>query len=411
MRKPIVLVGGGLASAKAAATLRAKGYDGDVVVVGEEPRMPYERPNLTKEYLRRESGRNALFPKPGDWYEANGIDLRLGTSALALDVAERTIALSDGTTLGYDQVLLATGSRARMAGIEGEELEGVVSIRTVADSDLLRAMLLDAVARREGRVAIIGDGWIGLEVAASARRLGADVTILGRGDVPLARTLGRRLGEFYRDLQDANGVGLLANATATRLHGSDGRVTGVEVAGGAVLPADVVLIATGAVPNVGIAATAGLELRARELGGGIAVDATLAAGAPGVFAAGDVASVPSPHYGRPVRVDHWAVALRTGPHAARAMLGDREPYRRLPYFYSDQYDTSMEFAGFLGDPAGVDPVVVGSTEQKRFVAVWLDGDRVVAGLTMNVADRIAGIEELITTRRSVDRAELDAMVG
>ncbi|MCH7230270.1 FAD-dependent oxidoreductase [Glycomyces sp. L485] len=408
---PFVIVGGGLAAAHAAKTLREEGYERDLVVVTAEPHRPYERPPLSKDYLRGEAERTALFPVEDGWYADNSVDVRVGIGAVGLDPAAHRLALADGAILDYSKLLLATGSEPRPLSLPGSDLQGVLTLRTVDGADLLAATLRASARDGSGRIAVVGDGWIGMEVAASARDLGAEVTVLGGGEQPL-RVLGPRMGELFAQLHVEHGVELRRGAEATEFIGSQGQVTAVKTADGATVEADAVLVAVGAVPNTGLAAAGGLTLRAPELGGGVAVDVALRTSDPDVFAAGDIASIPSPHYGRPLRVEHWETALHTGPHAAKAMLGSDEPYDRLPYFFTDQYDLGMEYLGFVAEPDSADALVVsGSLDDREFVAFWTDEGRVVAGMAVNTWDRMPEVEELIRSRRDVPRGELEAFRG
>jgi NADPH-dependent 2,4-dienoyl-CoA reductase/sulfur reductase-like enzyme len=273
-------------------------------------------------------------------------------------------------------------------------------------------MLLEASLEGVGRVAVVGDGWIGLEVAASARSLGLDVTVVGRGSHPLGRVLGPEMGDFYAGVHADHDVRLLRRTSVTGLQGAEGRVTGIDLSDGTHVGADVVVIGVGATPNIGLAEVAGLDLRPASLGGGIVVDGMLATSHPDVYAAGDVASIPSLHYGRPLRVEHWATAQESGGHAGRALLGATAPYDKLPYFYSDQYDVGMEYTGWVDVPGGYDDVVVsGSVDTREFVAFWLLDGQVVAGMAVNVWEQMERVEELIRSRRKVPREELDAFVG
>lgn len=397
MTAPIVIVGGGLATISAVKAIRRSGHDGDVTVISSEPHHPYERPPLSKDYLRRESDRTSVFTLSPEWYADNGVAVRTATTVLDLNIADRVLTLADGSAVDYSDLLLATGSSPRPLGLPGEDLLGVLSLRTLESSDLLRAELINARDSGSGRLVIIGDGWIGLEVAASARTLGLEVTVLGHGAQPLAKVLGTRMGSFYADVHTSHGVTLRRQVEVAGIVGAAGRVTGVTLSTGEQIPADVVLVGVGAVPNVGLARAAGIEIREKSFGGGVAVDGRLATSAPHVYAAGDIASIPSERYGRPVRVEHWATALRTGPHAARSMLGADERFVRLPYFYSDQYDVSMEYSGFVGGANDYDDLLIGGdVDSGIFVAFWTKAGILQAGMTVNTPNRIADIEKLIT---------------
>lgn len=387
---PFVIVGGGLAAAKAAQTLRDEGYEGDLVVVTGEAHRPYERPPLSKDYLRGDADRTAVFTVDEDWF-AQHADLRTGEPATGLDPVARRLSLADGSTVDYRKLLLATGSSPRPLPIPGADLRGVHLLRTVEQSDLLAAAIKDAE-----KIAIVGDGWIGMEVAASARQLGREVSVFGHGAQPLERVLGPEMGAVFAKLHTDHGVDLHRRSRVARLLGEDGQVTGVETEDGRHVDADTVLIAVGATPNTGLAVEAGINLRSRELGGGIAVDGTLRTSGPDVWAAGDIASIPSIHYGRPMRIEHWQTALDTGPHAAKAMLGAEEPYDKLPYFFTDQYDLGMEYLGFVPGLDAYDEVVVsGSLESLEFVVFWVKTGRVLAGMAVNTWDRTGEIEEII----------------
>ncbi|GAA1683968.1 FAD-dependent oxidoreductase [Glycomyces endophyticus] len=388
---PFVIVGGGLAASKTAQTLRDEGYEGDLVVVAGEPHRPYERPPLSKDYLRGDADRSALFTVDEDWYRHNA-DLRTGVPATGLDTAAHRLALADGSVLEYSKLVLATGSTPRALPVPGGDLRGVHLLRTVEDADLLAAELKGG----EGRVAIVGDGWIGMEVAASARQMGRDVTLFGMGAQPLERVLGPEMGLVFAQLHLDKGVDLRRRTEIAKILGEDGRAVGVETAEGERVDADLVLVAVGVAPNAGLAAAGGLELRGRDLGGGVAVDGTLRTSAADVWAAGDIASAPYPHYGRPIRVEHWQTAIDTGVHAAKAALGSGEAFDKLPYFFTDQYDLGMEYLGFVAGPDAYDEVVVsGSIESLEFAVFWTKAGRVLAGMAVNTWDRVGDIEALI----------------
>lgn len=412
---PFVVVGGGLAAARAVETLRSEGYDGDLVVVSGEAHRPYERPPLSKDYLRGQSDRDAVFPLAEDWYAEQGVELRTASTVAGLALDEHTLVLADAGRLRYARLLLATGSTPRLLRVPGNDLRGVHYLRTLDDADRLSGALLTASLEGGGagdRVAVVGDGWIGMEVAASARELGLEVTVLGRGSHPLGHALGPEMAEVYARLHTQRGVRLHRRAVVRALTGVEGQVTGVELADGTHVEAATVVVGIGVTPNVGLADAAGLALRPAAEGGGVAVDGTLRTSHPDVWAAGDIASVPSPHYGRPLRPDHWAHALDTGRHAARTMLGSTEPLDVLPYFYSDQFDLGMEYLGHVDVPGGYDDVVVsGSLEDRQAYAFWLREGLVHAGMGLNVWQRTSEVSELIRSRRPVPREELEAFVG
>jgi NADPH-dependent 2,4-dienoyl-CoA reductase/sulfur reductase-like enzyme len=409
--EPFVVVGGGLAAARAVEALRGEGFDGDVVVLTSEPHRPYERPPLSKGYLRGQEDRENIFTLGEDWYGEHDVDLRTSATAVGLDPAGHVLTLADGSQLPFAKVLLATGSTPRALAVPGQDLGNVHYLRTVEDADRLAGTLLPASLEGTGHVVVIGDGWIGMEVAASARELGLDVTVIGRAAHPLG-VLGPELGELYGTLHRERGVRLHRRADVVALTGGNGQVTGVDLADGTHVEASVVVVGIGVTPNVGLARAAGLELRSADVGGGVAVDAYLRTSHPDVYAAGDIASVPSPRYGRPLRVEHWAAALDQGKHAGRAMLGVAEPYDLLPYFFSDQFDVGMEYKGYVEVRSGwYDTVISGSIADKELVAFFVRDGAVEAGMAVNVWDRMDDVERLIRSSEPVAREELERFVA
>jgi NADPH-dependent 2,4-dienoyl-CoA reductase/sulfur reductase-like enzyme len=385
-----VIVGAGLAGAKAAETLRAEGFDGRVVLVGEEPERPYERPPLSKGYLLGTADRDSAHVHEAGWYEANDVELRTGVRATRLDPAAHRLELSSGEQLSYAKLLLATGSAPRRLPVPGAELDGVRYLRTLADADRLLADFSGG-----GRnVVIVGAGWIGLEVAAAARHHGNAVTVVEPQPTPLHMVLGSEMGRVFARLHRDHGVDLFTDTTVREIRGTGGRVESVVTDSHAGLPADVVVVGVGAIPNTELAASAGLEVD-----NGVVTDHAFRAWAPDVFAAGDVAAAFHPLYGRHVRVEHWANALNQGPAVARSMLGSDAAYDRVPYFYTDQYDLGMEYSGLAGPGATV--VYRGKPEDGAFIAFWLEDGRVTAGMNVNVWDVTDPIQELIRSRRQV----------
>ena len=391
-----VIVGASLTGAKAAETLREEGFDGNIVLLGEEHERPYERPPLSKGYLLGKDDRSSIFVHEEGWYAENGVDLRLGVRVTALDPGAKQVSLADGGTVAYDRLLLATGASPRRLRAPGGDLDGVLYLRRVGDSERLRAAL-----RGGGQVVTVGGGWIGLEVTAAAREAGCEVTVVEPEPVALYRQLGPELGGVFTDLHKEHGVVFRTRESVTELRGSGGKVTGAVTSSGAVLPADLVVVGIGAIPATGLAADAGLDI-----GNGVIVDAGLHSSAPDVFAAGDVANAYHPLYGKHVRVEHWANALNGGPAAARSMLGQGVSYDAVPYFYSDQYDLGMEAAG-LPEPDSYDQVVYrGDLAGREFIAFWLSDGLVMAGMNVNVWDVNDDIQALIRSRRRVDEARL-----
>ena len=384
-----VIVGASLAGAKAAETLRDEGFDGRIVLIGSEAERPYERPPLSKDYLRGEAGRDKVYVHPEGFYAEREIELRLDSTVVSLDTGAREAELDDGTRLGYDRLLLTTGSEPRRLPVPGAELESVLYLRSVDDSDALRARLDEG-----GSAVVVGAGWIGCEVGASARQRGLEVTVVDPLGVPLERVLGTELGAVYRDVHTDNGVRMLTETGVEAFEG-DGRVERVRTSDGELLDCDFVVVGVGVEPRTRLAAEAGIAVR-----DGVAVDAYLRTDAADVFAAGDVASAQHPFYGEPIRVEHWANALNQGPAAARNMLGQAVPYERLPYFFSDQYDVGMEYSGFARSWDRV--VFRGDPASREFIAFWIAGDTVVAGMNVNVWDVTDPIQSLIRARVPVD---------
>ena len=387
-----VIVGAGMAGGKAAETLREEGFDARVVLIGAEPERPYERPTLSKDYLRGESERAGVYLQDdASWYEQHEVQLRTSASVESLDVGERAVLLEGGEHIDYDALLLATGAEPKRLAVPGADLEGVHVLRTLDDCDALRGVL-----DRGGRLVVVGAGWIGCEVAASARQRGMEVAVIEPQSVPLERVLGSELGAFYRDVHLDHGVVLRLGTRVEAIEGA-GRVERVRASDDTMLEADAVLIGVGVAPRTALAEGV------LDVDDGILVDAGLRASVEGVFAAGDVANHDHPLLGR-LRVEHWANALEQGPAAARAMLGQEVSYDRVPYFFSDQYDVGMEYAGhsrpddevvFRGDPA-----------TREFIAFWLRDGRVAAGMNVNVWDVNEHIQALVRSGMSVDVARL-----
>jgi 3-phenylpropionate/trans-cinnamate dioxygenase ferredoxin reductase subunit len=384
-----VIIGGGLAGAKAAEALREEGHEGEIVLIGAEDELPYERPPLSKDYLRGEASREDARVHPAAFYEEHSIELRTGTDVTAIDPAGREVELDGGERLGWDKLLIATGSEPRRLRLPGSDLDGVLYLRELDDSDAIAARLEPGA-----RLVVIGAGWIGSEVAASAREKGAEVEIVERAARPLEHVLGAEASDFYARLHREHGVTLHAGAELERFEGS-GRVESVRLGDGTEIECDAVVVGVGITPRTGLAEAAGLEVE-----NGIVTDAGLATSAPGIFAAGDVASAEHPFYGRRIRVEHWANALNQPATAARSMLGKEASYEQIPYFFSDQYDVGMEYAGYATEWDRV--VFRGDPEGGEFVAFWLQDDRVLAGMNVNVWDVTDQIQDLIRSRREVD---------
>ncbi|MCK1795764.1 NAD(P)/FAD-dependent oxidoreductase [Streptomyces sp. XM4193] len=402
--RTFVIIGAGLAGAKAAETLRAEGFTGRVILVGDERDHPYERPALSKGYLNGETERESLLVHEPAWYAREHIELHLGQPAVRIDRRAHEVTLGDGTVLPYDALLLATGAEPRRLEVPGTQLAGVHHLRRLAHADQLRGMLA-RLGRENGQLVIAGGGWIGLEAAAAARRYGSEVTVIEPEPSPLHSVLGPEMGALFTDLHSAHGVRFHFGARLTGITGQDGQVLAVQTDDGEEHPAHGVLAAIGAAPRTSLAASAGLELD--EATGGIAVDASLRSVTdPDVYAAGDAAAAHHPLLGTRIRVEHWANALNGGPAAARAMLGREVSHDRLPYFFSDQYDLGLEYSGWA--PAGsYDQVVCrGDVGKPEFIAFWLREGRVLAGMNVNVWDRTEEIQQLVRSGGPVDPERL-----
>ncbi|HXB47562.1 MAG TPA: FAD-dependent oxidoreductase [Streptosporangiaceae bacterium] len=394
---PYLIVGASLAGAKAAEALRASGFDGPVVLIGAENEVPYERPPLSKGYLQGKAEREAIYVHPKEWYQQADVDLRLGATVTAIDRAAHKVVLADGSTVGYGKLLLTTGSSPRRLPVPGADLDNVLYLRSVGDSDRIKAVLRSAAS-----IAVIGAGWIGLEVAAAARTAGVAVTVLEAAELPLLRVLGREVASVFAALHLDYGVDLRCGVQVAEITGKDGHVTGVRLGDDTVVAADAVIVGIGITPNTELATAAGLKT-----GNGITVDAQLRSSDPDIYAAGDVASAFHPVIGKHIRVEHWANALNQPQAAAKAMVGQPVSYDRVPYFFSDQYDLGMEYSGYV-EPGGYDEVVIrGDVPGREFVAFWLgNGGRVLAGMNVNVWDVTDAVQTLVRSGRPVDSAAL-----
>ncbi|MDR3079866.1 MAG: FAD-dependent oxidoreductase [Streptomyces sp.] len=397
-----VIVGGGLAGAKAAETLRAEGFSGRVILICDERDRPYERPPLSKGYLLGKEERDGVFVHEPAWYARNDVELHLGQTVDAIDRAAKTVRFGDdGTLVHYDKLLFATGAEPRRLDIPGTDLAGVHHLRRLAHAERLKGVLA-GLGRDNGHLVIAGAGWIGLEVAAAARGYGAEVTVVEPEPTPLYGALGPELGNLFAELHRERGVRFHFGVRLTEIIGQDGMVLAARTDDGEEYPAHDVLAAIGAAPRVALAEAAGLELADRAHGGGIAVDTRLRTSDPDIYAAGDVASFPLELFGTRLRVEHWANALNGGPAAARAMLGREVTYDRVPYFFSDQYDVGREYSGWA-PPGSYDEVVIrGDAGKRHFIAFWLKEGRVLAGMNMNVWDVTEQIQSLIKARTVVD---------
>ena len=386
--RTLAIVGASLAGAKAAEAARESGYDGRIVLIGDEAGPPYERPPLSKAVLRGEADPASTRVHPDGFYEDHDIDL-VTDRVVAIDTATRRVELSDGDTVPFDAAVVATGAEPRRLTVPGADLRGVRYLRTVDDS-----VRLGEAIRASSRVAVIGAGWIGSEVAASAREMGADVVLIAPSPVPLGHVLGDQVGEVFRRLHADHGVQLRLGAGVDALRGA-GAVEEVVLTDGTTEPADLVVAGVGVTPRTGVAAGSGLAVD-----NGIVADQHLETNVPAVYAAGDVANAWHPHYGRHLRVEHWANALNQGATAGRNVAGWREVYDRLPYFFSDQYDLGMEYVGF-GSPTD-ELVVRGDLDTREFIAFWHRDGVVSAAMNVNVWDVVDDLKAIVAAPRPVE---------
>lgn len=392
-----VIVGGGLAAATAAETLRQEGFDGSIRILGGEAYLPYLRPPLTKEYFTGKDDRDSIFVHTADWYAEQNIEVELGTTVTAIDRGAQELTLADGRIVAYDRLLLATGATPRHSTVAGADANGIHYLRTVDDSETLKGEL--AVGGR--RVVIVGAGWIGLEIASAARGYGNEVTIVGRETIPLEGPLGAELGAVFQGVHEANGVKFLLQRTARSFQVQDGRVTGVTTDAGELVQGDVFVVCMGAVLTTGLAEAAGLGVE-----GGLQLDEHLATSDPAIFGAGDIANALHPVIHRRMRNEHWANAIGTGKVAAKSMLGQDVVFDEIPYFYTDQFDLGMEYSGYPPLAAGADVVIRGDKDAREFIAFWVADGRVVAGMNVNVWDVNEAVQELIRSARVVDLSKL-----
>lgn len=387
-----VIIGGGLAGAKAVEALRDSDFDGRIALFAEEERLPYERPPLSKEYLAGKKSLTDFTVHDSDWYDDHNVDLRLGSRVSDVNAGEHTVALPDGTTVRYDKLLLATGSSSRRPPIPGSDADAVHYLRTYED-----AVALNSVLAEGSSLAVVGAGWIGLEVAAAARQRGVEVTVVESAKQPLVAALGGTVGEVFAGLHRDHGVDLRLEAQVEEITTTGGKATGLKMRDGSAVAADAVLVAVGAKPNVELAEQAGLAMGS----GGVLVDTSLRTSDPDIYAVGDIAAAEHPLFGGRIRTEHWANALKQPAVAAAGMLGSPGEYAELPYFFTDQYDLGMEY---VGHASGSERVVFrGDVAAREFVAFWLDPEnRVLAGMNVNIWDVLDDVKALIRSGTSVD---------
>ncbi|MHA6695577.1 NAD(P)/FAD-dependent oxidoreductase [Homoserinimonas sp. A520] len=392
----ILIVGGGLAGATAAETLRDEGFTGSIRILGAEGHLPYSRPPLSKEYFTGKAERDSIFVHPAAWYAENDIDVEAGAKVVSINPALHQVTLADDRSLAYDKLLLATGATPRTVSVPGSDADGIHYLRTVEDSERLHK----ALAEGGHTMVVVGAGWIGLEVASAARGYGNSVTMIGRETIPLQGPLGDELGAVFQELHESNGVVFRLPSDLVSFTVDGGRVTGV-VTDSETLPADLVVVGVGAIPNIELAEKAGLTVE-----NGIVVDAGLRASADDVFAAGDVANSFHPVVGQRMRNEHWANAIASGKVAAKSMLGQDAALDDIPYFYTDQFDLGMEYSGYPPYTRDADVVIRGDKAGREFVAFWVNDGRVVAGMNVNIWDVNDQVQDLIRSGRQVDAAKL-----
>ncbi len=393
MTETFVIVGAGLAGGGAAATLREEGFDGRLVLIGAEPQPPYERPPLSKEYLRGESPFEQVLFQPLDFYAENDIETRFGARVTRVDAAEKVVDLDHGERVAYDALLAATGGQNRHIPIPGIDLEGIYGLRTVADSDRIRAEI------SPGRKAVVvGMGFIGLEVAAALRQSGVEVAIVDRNTVPLRRVLGEEIGRVVGEIHRDYGTELIFEDEVAVFEGAE-RVERVTTQRGRRIECDFVVVGLGIEPAAELLAGTGVGID-----NGVLVDEYLRTGVEEIYAAGDVANHYHPVFKRHIRVEHWQNALKQGPAAARNMLGGNEPYDEIPWFWSDQYEHNLQYAGFHSEWDEL--VVRGNTEERNFVAFYRRDGRVLAAVAINGGRDLRRSIPLIKAQEEVAAATL-----
>ena len=390
-----LLIGGGLAAATCAQTLREEGADGSVLLVGREPDPPYHRPPLSKSYLRGEDQRSDDYVVAPEWWEQNDVDILTRTSVMRLDLGERVARLSNRDEVHFDKALLATGANVRRLPAAGSDLDGIHYLRAFGNSDAIRAEAAGAE-----RIVMVGGSYIGCEVAASLTAMGNRCAIVMQEAMTLERLAGPELGRFFQGVLEDHGIEVFGSDEVERFEGSGGRVRAVVTRAGRSLPADCVVMGTGVMPDVTLARGAGVELG--ESGGALC-SSRLETSAPGVYAAGDMAEYESVIHGARLRIEHWDVASEHGKTAARNMLGRDVPHDVVPYFFSDLADwVSMEYVG----PGGGEPVIRGALDDGEFTVFFHDGRAVTAALTVGRSDDLEHARRFIKEGGPVDRAAL-----
>jgi 3-phenylpropionate/trans-cinnamate dioxygenase ferredoxin reductase subunit len=378
-----LLIGGGMGSAHCASELRSRGADGSIMLVGREPEPPYERPPLSKEYLRGEAKREDAHVNPASWYEENGVELRSGTNVMSLDAEARTAKLQGGEEVSFERALIATGANVNILRVEGAEQEGIHYLRAFGNSDGIRE-----AAEGAERVVLIGGSYIGCEVAASLKSKGTDCAIVMMEEVALSRTFGEEAGRFFHDVLESKGIEFHGGETLAAFEG-DGNVQAVVTESGKKVEGDAVVVGAGVKPDTMLAEKAGLEVE-----NGIVCDQTLQSSVEGIYAAGDVCSYDSKVHGRRLRVEHWDVAMQQGMHAARGLMGEGEPYEVVPYFFSDLADwASLEYVGPAEDWDEV--IFRGDRDGGEFAAFYLKDGKVAGALSVERSEDLGHARTLL----------------
>jgi len=393
MTETFVIVGAGLAGGGAAATLREEGFDGRVVLIGAESQPPYERPPLSKEYLRGEFPFEQTLVQPPDFYGENDIETRFSARVTRVDAAGKAIELDNAESVSYEALLLATGARNRRFPIPGLDLKGIYDLRTVADSDQIRAE-----SSPGQRAVVVGMGFIGSEVAASLRQSGVEVAVVDRNTVPLRRVLGEEVGRVVEGFHRDHGTELIFEDKVAAFEGTE-RVERVIAQRGRVIECDFAVVGLGVEPVTELLASTGVEI-----GNGVLVDEYCRTSVEGIFAAGDVANHYHPVFERHIRVEHWQNALKQGPAAALNMLGENEPYSEIPWFWSDQYEHNIQYAGFHTEWDEL--VVRGTMEERNFIAFYRKDGRVLAAVAINRGRDLRRSIPLIKAQEEISASEL-----
>jgi 3-phenylpropionate/trans-cinnamate dioxygenase ferredoxin reductase subunit len=393
-----LLIGGGFASGHCASELRKRGAEGSIVLVGREPEPPYERPPLSKEYLRGEAERADAYVQAPDWYEENGVELRAGTNVMGLDLDTRTAKLQGGEELEFEKALIATGANVNILRAEGAGQEGIHYLRAFGNADAIRE-----AAEGAERVVLIGGSYIGCEVAASLTAKGTECAIVMMEEVAMSRALGDEPGRWFHQLLESKGIEIHGGETLEAFEG-EGNVKAVVTESGKVIEGDCVVIGAGVKPDVMLAKRAGLEVD-----DGIVCDSTLQTSVEGIYAAGDVCSYDSVVHGRRLRVEHWDVAMQQGMHAARGLMGESVPYEVVPYFFSDLADwVSLESVG----PATEWDELVwrGDPDSGEFAVFYLKDGKVAGAVTVERSEDLAHARTLLAEGVDVSSEQAKALI-